>query len=272
MQEGQTRHASWQQLLASPAPASHVVQICDSDDFLVAGVAIFAAEGLRCGEAVFLTGTRAHMRGVRRALVSAGVDAGAALRRQQLALIGVHEGVAAVSTQGRLDPARFEAVAGDAFRRATADERFTGVRWWGEMSNLMHERGDTRDALSAEALADAAAKQYGVRVFCSYCLDRFDPDGYGGFLKEVCCRHSHVIPAADYARHRLAVNRAIAEVAGEIRGARLQSLLSWKGLGCDLPSSQALLFWVRETMPEHFEAILSRTRAYQMDDSASPTA
>jgi hypothetical protein len=64
-------------------------------------------------------------------------------------------------------------------------------------------------------------------------------------------------------RHRLAVNRAIAEVLGEIRGPLLQSLLSWKGLGCDLPSSQAQLFWVRETLPERFEEVLSLVKAHQ---------
>lgn len=272
MQEGQTRHASWQELLASPAAASHVVQICDSDDFLVKGVAIFAAEGLRRGEAVLLTGTQAHLRGVQRALVCAGVDADAALHRGQFALIDVREAVAAVLADGRLDSARFEAVAGEALKQAQADPRFSGVRWWGEMSNLMHENGNTEDALWAEDLADAAAKQHGVQLLCSYLLDRFDPHGYDGILREVCCRHSHVIPAADYARHRLAVNRAIAEVAGELRGPLLQSLVSWKGLGCDLPSSQAILFWLREAMPEHFPAILARARDYQLEESASANA
>ena len=28
---------------------------------------------------------------------------------------------------------------------------------------------------------------------------------------DMCCKHSHVIPAEDYVRYRLAVNRAIAE-------------------------------------------------------------
>ena len=64
-------------------------------------------------------------------------------------------------------------------------------------------------------------------------------------------------------RHRLAVNRALAEVVGEIKGPLLQSLLSWKGLTCDLSSSQAILFWVRDAMPEHFHDVLARAKAYQ---------
>ena len=45
-------------------------------------------------------------------------------------------------------------------------------------------------------------------------------------------------------------------------------LLSWKGLGCDLPSSQALLFWIREAMPEQFQAVLSRVKAHQLGETA----
>jgi hypothetical protein len=82
----------------------------------------------------------------------------------------------------------------------------------------------------------------------------------------MCATHSHLIPADDYVQHRVAVNRAIAEVVGEIRGTLLQSLWSWQGPQCHLPSSQALLFWLRETLPEQFEAVLARARAYQTNE------
>jgi hypothetical protein len=268
MHESKLQHASWQELLASPAAAPHVVQICDSDAFMVSGVAFFAAEGLRRGEAVVLTGTQAHLRGVGEALAGAGTDPDAALRRGQLTLHDAQQSVAAVLVDGRLDEVRFEALAGEALAKVRADARFTGVRWWGEMSNLLHQHGNTQDALRAEELADRITRQHGVRLFCSYLLDRFDPAGYDGMLREVCCRHSHVIPAENYVRHRLAVNRAISEVIGDIRGPLLQSLLSWKGLGCELPSSQALLFWVREALPERFADVLSRAKAHQVKEPA----
>jgi hypothetical protein len=268
MQESKMRHASWRELLASPPPTSHIVQIYDSENFVVGGVAAFAAEGLRRGEAVILTGTQAHLRGVEQALAAGGIDAEAAKSRGQLSLSDVDEAVRAVLVEGALDAERFQARVDDALARACADPRFSGVRWWGEMSNVLHQRGNDEDALRAEDLADAAAKSRGVTVFCSYLFDRFDPRSYDGMLRHVCGKHSHVIPAEDYVRHRLAVNRAIAEVVGDIKGPLLQSLLSWKGLACDLPSSQALLFWVRDALPEQFQDILSRARAYQLEEPA----
>ena len=137
------------------------------------------------------------------------------------------------------------------------------MRWWGEIASTLHHRSDREAGLLAEKLGDAAAKKYGATVFCSFLCDKFDPQRYDDTLKELCGVHSHVIPADDYVQHRLAVNRAIAEVVGDIKGPLLQSLASWKGIGCDVPSSQALLFWLRETMPERFEDVLARARHYQ---------
>lgn len=268
MQQGNARHASWRELLAAPAPASHIVQIYDGEEFLAAGVSLFAAEGLRRGEAVLLTGTQAHLAAVRRALAALGVDTAGAMRGRQLSLSDVHKAIQAIVSDGAVDAARFRAAAGNVLAGAASDARFSGVRWWGEISNVLHLEADRGAALAAEDLADGLAKKHRVTVFCSYLFDRFDPRGYDGMLREVCARHTHGIPADDYVRHRLAVNRAIAEVVGEIKGPLLQSLLSWKGLACDLPSSQALLFWVRDTLPEHFQDVLSRAKAYQFQEPA----
>lgn len=263
MQKKSAAHASWQDLLSAPAPASHIVQLYDSDDFLACGVAHFAAEGLQRDEAVMLTGTHAHLQAIRRELAAKGVDAQAAMRQGRLMLADAEEGVATTLCEGMPDPGRFRAAAIEPLARLRADSRFSGVRWWGEMTNLLHQHGNVRAALRAEELGDAAARKHGFSLFCSFLCDRFDPQGYEGILREVCGRHSHVIPAQNYVMHRLAVNHAIREVLGEIRGPLLQSLLSWKGLACDLPSSQAALFWVQEAMPERFREVLARAKAFQ---------
>lgn len=262
MKDSNTRHASWQQLLEAPLPASHIVQLYESDDFLARAVGLFAAEGLRRGEAVMLTGTQPHLAGIRSALAAHGIETDAALRYGQLTLSDAERSNDIVLADGMPDPAEFHAATGEVLARVSADARFTGVRWWGEMSNVAQLRGDARAGRAMEVLGDQIAKKHGVRLFCSYLCDRFDPRCYDGNLHALCALHSHVIPAEDYVRHRLAVDRAIAEVIGAIRGPLLQSLLTWKGLACDLPSSQAVLFWLRETLPEYFDDVLSRARVY----------
>jgi len=268
MQKSVFVNSSWQSVLSSAPPASHILQIYDSDDFLSAAVAHFATEGLKAGEVVLLTGTQEHLAGIDRELRFAGVDPAAAARSGQLLLSDVHEAIAQAMPQRRLDPASLEAVTRGALEKALFDPRFTGVRWWAEMTNTLHHRGERKTGLLAEKLGNAAAKKYGATVFCSFLCDRFDCQGYDGVLRDLCCVHSHVIPADDYVRHRMAVNRAIAEVVGEIRGTLLQSLSSWKGFGCDLPSSQATLFWLRDALPERFEAVLERARTYHTEQGS----
>lgn len=269
MQKHLTQHASWRELLEAPATPSHIVQIYDCDDFLASGAGFFAAEGLRRGEAVFLVGTRTHLADIDQHLVALGIDTVSAMRSGQLTATDVGEALDRLLVNGMPDEARYREEMLGALEQASKDARFTGVRAWGEMSNHIYQHCGEKAALASERLSHAVAGQLGMRVLCSFHCDRFDPVGYEGILRDMCCEHSHVIPADDYVRHRLAVNRAIAEVVGEIRGPLLQSLLSWKGLSCELPSSQALLFWLRETMPERLAEVLSRARAYQLEQAVT---
>ncbi len=258
--------ASWKALLASPPPSSHVVQIYDRHDFLAAAVAHFTAEGLHRGEAVFLCGSGEHLRAVREQLSRSGVPVQAALRSGQLAMNGVPETLAAIAPDGPFDASLCDAVVGETLDSTLRSGRFSGLRWWGEVANTLYQRGDRQGALDAEAWADAANRRCGARLFCSFLSDGLEARSYQPGLEDMCATHSHMIPADDYVQHRVAVNQAIAEVIGEIRGGLLQSLWSWQGPRCHLPSSQALLFWVRETLPEQFEAVLARVRAYEARD------
>jgi hypothetical protein len=262
MQKRSPGNSSWRNVLALPARASHILQLYDSDDFLSSAVGHFAAEGLKQGEAVLLTGTKEHLAAIERGLRSVDVDVDAARRSGQLACSDVHASIALIAPEGALDSARFEAQACGALERALGHPRFSGVRWWGEVTSTLLQHGARAAGLAAERHADAAAKKYGATIFCPFLCDRFDPRRYDDLLHELCCVHSHVIPAEDYVAHRLAVNRAIAEVVGDIKGPLLQSFASWKSLTCELPSSQALLFWLRDTLPEHFEPVLERARRY----------
>lgn len=256
-------HFSWREVLASPARASHILQLYDSDEFLAGAVAHFAAEGFKKDEAVLLSGTAAHLSAIHRSLVALGVDGHAVARAGQLLVMDAEAALPQFFAAGGFDGERFEALAVSTLERA-CDPRFSGVRWWGEITGVLDARGETEAGLAAEQIAGSVVRRFDATVFCSYLCDKYDARHYDDTLKTLCCVHSHVIPAEDYAQHRIAVNRAMADVLGELRGSLLQSLASWKAPSCSLPSSQAALFWLRETMPEHFEAVLERARAHHL--------
>lgn len=250
-----------------------MVQLCESDDALACGAAYFTAEGLRRGEAVVLTGTKVHIQGIRRALRSRDVDFDSAVSSGQLTVGDAHEAVQAVTVNGLPDRARFEAIAGEVLAKVSADPRFRGVRWWGEMSNVFNSLGNRRGVTLDEEIGDAICRKHQVSLLCTFQCDRFDPASYDGLLQDVCCRHSHVIHADNYGVHRHVVNRAVAEVIGELDSAMLRSLVEWKGMpGADVPSSQAALFWLREAMPERFAEVLARARLLYVPPQAEAQA
>ena len=253
-------------MLAAAAPSSHILQLHDGHEFLAAAVAHFTAGGLTQGEAVLLSGTAAHLKAIERALDELGVDTQAARHSGQLLATDIGGALEEIAPHGVLDRARFEALTLATLERARGG--WSGVRWWGEITSTLHQRGAREAGLLAEQLADTVVRRHGVTVLCSFLCDKYDARGYDDVI-DLCRLHSHVIPAEDYVQHRLAVNRAIADVVGDLRGSLLQSLASWKAPRCSLPSSQAALFWLRETLPDKFEAVLERARSYQIEDRSS---
>jgi hypothetical protein len=264
---GKTSHSSWQELLAQPEPGAHVVQLYDSDDFLAHAVGHYVAEGLHAGDAVMLSGTPAHWVLIRDHLAGLGLDVDGALRTGQLTAVDIERALPEVLDGDTVREAHFRSLVQAKFDRAR-HAGFRRLRWWGEMTGVLHAQGNPRPAWRLEELGDELARANGGSVLCSFRANRFDPAGYDDDLKELCRLHTHFVPAPDYVGHRMAVNRALAEVVGALDGPLLQSLIDWKGVSCDMPSSQAVLFWIRDTMPERLADVLRRALHYEQEAEA----
>ena len=263
-----TPPASWRDLLADPGPAGHVVQLYQDEDFFGEAVAHFAAEGLAGNEAVILVATRSHWTNVSRRLATRGLDLDALFRRHQLTVLDADLTLPKFMAGNQPDARTFKDLAGQTIEKARAGGKFAGVRWWGEMVNVLYVGGNKRGSHRLEQLFDEVAHEQSIAIFCSFLMDKYDARIYDEDFGNVCGTHSHVIAAENVASHKEAVNRAIREVIGEIKGPLFRSLALWSGVPCLMPSSQALLLWVKETLPVHFDEVIARSRAY---DNAQAT-
>jgi prepilin-type processing-associated H-X9-DG protein len=166
----------------------------------------------------------------------------------------------------------FKPLAKETIAKARAGGKFPRVRWWGEMVNVLYVDGNARGSNRLEQFFDEVAHEESVAIFCSFLMDKFDPKIYDEAFGHVCSTHSHVIPAQDYAAHRTAVDRAITEVIGEIRGPLLNKLMCWQGAPSLMPSAQAMLLWVRENFPGKFETVLARAREHELNRAPARAA
>jgi prepilin-type processing-associated H-X9-DG protein len=254
------RLTSWRKLLAEPGENGHIVQLYQDDDFYGEAISHFAAEGLIRGESIILVATRPHWENISARLRGKGFQIDALLRDGQLTVLDADSTLPKFMVGNVPDGNIFKPLAKQTIAKARAGGKFRQVRWWGEMVNVLYVDGNVGGSNRLEELFDEVAHEESIPIFCSFLMDKFDPKIYEEAFGNVCRTHSHVIPAADYARYRVTVNRAIADVVGPIRGPLLQSLVSSPRSPALMPSSQALLLWVRDTMPEQFAHVLARAR------------
>jgi len=252
---------SWRKLLADPGENGHIVQLYQDDDFYGEAISHFTAEGLVRGESIILVATEPHWRNISGRLHAKGFDTAALFRQGQLTLLDADATLPKFMAGNTPDGAIFKPLAKQTIERARAGGKYPRVRWWGEMVNVLYVDGNPRGSTRLEEFFDEVAHEENIAIFCSFLMDKFDPKIYDEAFGNVCRTHSHVIPVDDYARHRVTVNRAVAEVIGEIKGPLLQSLVSWRSAAPTLmPTSQALLLWVKEHLPQSFEPVLARAR------------
>ena len=253
---------SWKKLLANPGRDGHVVQLYRDEDFCGEAVAHFAAEGLAADDSIILVATQPRWENVARRLESRGFNLAALFRRHQLTVLDAALTLPKFMTGSLPDARTFKGLARKTIEKARAGGKYAGVRWWGEMVNVLYVAGNKRGSHRLEQLFDEVAHEQSIAIFCSFRMDQYDPRIYEEDFGNVCRTHSHLIAAENDLSHKAAVNRAIREVIGEIKGPLFRSLALWTGTPCLMSSSQALLFWIKGTLPMHFEEVMKRVRAY----------
>lgn len=257
----------WKHLLANPGPNGHIVQLYQDKQFYGEAISHFAAEGLIRGESIILVATHSNWLNISTHLRNKGFNLYELFNRGQLTLLDADNTLPKFMANGMPDGRIFKPLARETIQRARADGKYPTVRWWGEMVNVLYVEGNEKASNKLEEYFDEVAHEESIAIFCSFLMDKYDPKIYDEALSNVCRTHSHLIPTQDYSAHREAVNKAITEVLGPIKGPLLESIVSWKGVSSGIPSSQAMLLWVKEARPDYFCDVLQRAKLH--DSAAS---
>ena len=260
-QDGVRPFEPWVRVVADAAPSDHIVQLYQDQGFLNRAVCRFAGAALANGEGIILVPTLTHWNAIRPRLEAEGVNVEAVRQRGQLTVVDADEFLPRFMRDAMPDSPVFLGLAADVIGRARAGGRYPKVRWWGEMVDVLWERGDVAASMNLEDLFDQLAKRHEIAIFCSFLMDNFNGQVHAHLLPRLGTNHSHLIPVEDYARLERAVADALRETVGTEEARVLESrLLSDYRQPFAMPRAQALLLALRQLLPAVADPVLERSR------------
>ena len=261
--------ARWHDFLPGTAPSGHAVQIYSDVDELAESVAAYVVAGLQAGDPALLIATPEHVDLYRERLAAGGCDTGRMERSGQLVVADAEATLDALMVGGEPAPDAFEHVVGGLLDGVA--ERFPGgqVRAFGEMVNVLCERGLPDAAIRLEELWNAMARRRRFSLLCGYRLNVFDRRSQVDVLPHVCRAHSHVLPAVDPERLERAVDRALEEVLGPQAAGKVYVVVRSETPQISVPMPQLILMWVSVNMPLLAERILASARTHYTAPAAA---
>ena len=171
------------------APGRHMVQFCHHDAGVCDSLEAFVAGGLLLGESVVVLVTASHLGELRRRLRLRGMDPADLQIYGRLVALDAQELADRLVRDGVLDEPGFEAIVHAALQRARPGAR---VRAFGELVQLLWERGEVAAMLALEAHWQRICDAHGVALLCAYRKEGFGEGSEAG-IRSICEAHATVI-------------------------------------------------------------------------------
>jgi hypothetical protein len=245
-------------LLQHPAAGDHFVQVYRDEGFLFKAVAEYTGSGLRRGEGVIIIASAAHRAAFVRQLADDGLEPAEAELGGQLVLLDADETLARFAAGGMPDWQTFHALIGGVIAKLRLE--YPSVRAYGEMVDVLWQRGERDAAIRLEEFWNDLATLQTFSLLCAYYMDNLDSAAYHP-LECVCRVHTHLIPAPDYGRFNEAVIEASNEVLERPLAKMLLTLAERHRPQTAMPQGQATLMWLQRNMPRTAQKVLAEVRS-----------
>jgi hypothetical protein len=250
---------NWPDLLQHPQVGDHFVQVYRDEAFLGEAVAEYTGTGLRRGEGVIIIATPPHRAAFSQQLEAEGFDVAEALQRGQLILLDAQETLSKFTAGGVPDWQSFHALIGGVIAKMRLE--YPTVRAYGEMVDVLWQRGERDAAIRLEEFWNNLAQLQTFSLLCAYQMDNLDASSYTGPLECICKVHSHLIPARDYTLFNQVVMEASKDILAEPLAQMLLSLSARHRPDTSMPDGQATLLWLKRNMPRTADKVLAEVKA-----------
>jgi hypothetical protein len=170
--------------------SEHIVQFFDSDESRAECVAQFLADGYRLGQPAIVVAKPANWTGVVDQLTNLGVPVQEAIDKGTIVVKDATDTLRRISRNGVPDADAFEAVVGKAV--TSLARRGMRVRAYGEMVDMLAQRGELAEAIKLEHLWNGLGERVPFFLLCGYSAAHFVPTATHRALRDICGAHSSV--------------------------------------------------------------------------------
>lgn len=177
------------------APGSHAVQFYEDEPFVQHAIAEFFTQGAHPGDAFILVSRPRTFKAVAEHLTS-GRYGPAINVADRVLFIDAEEALPQIMEGETLDLARAERLFRHVLSQSSPRHAHGTVRLYGEIVDILCQRGRHSAALQLEGLVSALLDlKPQLSILCGYAIERFKDDTNAAKLRAVCQKHTHVIPA-----------------------------------------------------------------------------
>lgn len=170
--------------------SEHIVQFFDSDESRAKCVAQFLADGFRKGEPAIVIAKPANWAGIAEQLKGLDIPVDDALDGGLIVVNDATDTLRRLTRSGVPDADAFEATVGRAV--AGLAQRGTRARAYGEMVDMLAQRGELAEAIKLEHLWNRLGERIPFFLMCGYSAAHFVATATHRALREICAAHSGV--------------------------------------------------------------------------------
>jgi hypothetical protein len=255
---------SWPAFIDSAPKTGHAVQVYEELDELSRSVVRYVDAGLRTGAPAIVIATRDHSERFKRDLKAREWDPGGLEKQGLLTYMDADEALAAIMDFELPSPERFADVVGRLVDEVAARFPDRTIRAFGEMVDLLWQRGREDAAIALEGLWNELQQRCRFALLCGYHLDIFDIRVQAEELPRVFHAHTHAQPVEDNSQLAAALDQALAEIVGSAEAARIYLDVAERVPRGSLPRAQAVLGWLSTSGNRNAARVLERTRIHYL--------
>ncbi len=176
--------------MKEPPGWAHMIHLYRDPAHQVEVVSVYAAEGLRRGQKVFLIGDPLVLEHIEKRLTREGFDVAQLKALGELTPVDRNELKAKVFWEGKPDRERLKTFL-DGIIDGAKDRR--GIRAWGNLVDALCQAGDFEASLMLEDLWNQVRGDRPLVSFCSYSTEGLVPDTAAEPLLRAFDYHTHLI-------------------------------------------------------------------------------